>query len=58
VSDGLLRYGKDKAELAKNPDSGRSFSIDEIMDIKEDFSNNGRDVDFSGEKNYPFPFKI
>ena len=58
VSDGVLRYGKDQAELAKNPNSGTSFTIEDMKDLQEDFSNNGRDVDFSGEKNYPFPFKI
>ena len=29
-----------------------------MIEILEDFSNNGRDVDFSGDKNYPYPFKI
>ncbi len=58
ISDGVLRYGKDQQELAKNKNAGRHFSYFDMVDIQEDFSNNGRDVDFSGDKTYPFPFRL
>ena len=42
----------------RNKSAGTQFSYHDMIDIQEDFSNNGRDVDFSGDKNYPFPFRL
>jgi hypothetical protein len=54
----VLRYGRDQNEMIKGLDAGTSFSIHDMIEIWENYSNNGRDVDFSGDKNYPYPFKI
>ncbi len=58
MSDGIFKYGNDQFALTKDSTAGTQFSYQDILDVQPDFSNNGRNVDFSGEKNYPYPFKI
>jgi len=58
ISDGIFKYGNDQFALSKDSSAGTQFTYQDIINVQPDFSNNGRNLDFSGEKNYPFPFKI
>lgn len=58
VTEGTIRFVKDEQTAQKNLKAGKLFSFTDINSIQGDYSNGGKTVDFSGERNYPFPFKI
>ena len=58
INEGTIRYANSEEELKKNPNAGTSYSYVEIEKIQTDYSDNGKTIDFSGDRNYPFPFGI
>ena len=57
VNEGTFRY-TDTENDAKKPGKGEFFKFTDILEIMADYSNGGKTIDFSGERDYPFPFTI
>lgn len=58
VSEGRFRYTTDEGEAKENQFAGVHFSYADMFKVIPDFSENGKAIDFSGEKSYPFPFTL
>lgn len=57
VSEGTFRFTMDY-DAAMNPKAGKLFMFSDINEIKADYADGGKAIDFSGDKNYPFPFCV
>lgn len=58
LMEGTFRYAEDETQAKKNTKSHVTFKYTDVFSIVPDHSNGGRDIDFSGEKAYPFPFTL
>jgi hypothetical protein len=60
VEEGTFAFFTDENEWKANKKEGKGkrFSLLDIMGLLPNFSNGGKSIDFSGEKQYPFPFTV
>ena len=49
-----IRYAATEFDAKRG--KGEVFRSEDLQGVREDFSNGGRSIDFSGEREYPFPF--
>lgn len=56
VNEGCFRFTQSKEDCMK--ETKKQFGFADVLAVIDDFSQNGRKIDFSGERQYPFPFGV
>ena len=57
IPEGTFRYTETDAE-ARKKDAGKLYTHKDLFKVLGDHSEGGRQIDFSGERAYPFPFTL